>query len=262
MVGDTSYRPGDPCWIDLGTPDIDGAKAFYAALLGWRPEPAPNAGAAGDYTFFHLGAGDAGAAGAAMPITVAGQPPAWTTYISVADADQTAAAASTAGGRVLMEPMDVFDQGRMALLGDPQDAVIGVWQPRDFAGLAATERPGAYCWSELACRDAAAAREFYGAVFGWRAQAKDFGGARYTEWHGASGLVAGMIEMDEQWPAEIVAHWMVYFAVADCDEVAGRAADLGGRVCVPPSDIPVGRFAVLDDPQGATFSVITMAAPG
>jgi predicted enzyme related to lactoylglutathione lyase len=57
-------------------------------------------------------------------------------------------------------------------------------------------------------------------------------------------------------------HWMPYFQVEDCDAAAANAAKLGGTVCVPPTDIPsIGRFAVLQDPTGATFSVIKMEQP-
>jgi hypothetical protein len=67
-----------------------------------------------------------------------------------------------------------------------------------------------------------------------------------------------MMPMDESWPAAVPAHWMVYFAVDDTDATAAKAAELGGQVSVPPTDIPPGRFAVLNDPQGAVFSVLKM----
>jgi hypothetical protein len=52
---------------------------------------------------------------------------------------------------------------------------------------------------------------------------------------------------------------MPYFAVADTDATASLAQELGGSVTVPPTDIPPGRFALLNDPQGGFFSVIRLA---
>jgi predicted enzyme related to lactoylglutathione lyase len=84
-------------------------------------------------------------------------------------------------------------------------------------------------------------------------------GVEYTEWHIATQAVGGMMHMTEEW-GEMPAHWMLYFAVEDCDEIASRASTLGAKVCVPPTDIAnVGRFAVLNDPQGGVFSVIALA---
>jgi hypothetical protein len=54
-------------------------------------------------------------------------------------------------------------------------------------------------------------------------------------------------------------HWLVYFAVDDSDKTAEKAKGMGGEVMVPPTDIPnIGRFAILNDPQGAGFAVIRL----
>jgi predicted enzyme related to lactoylglutathione lyase len=114
--------------------------------------------------------------------------------------------------------------------------------------------------SELTVRDVDTAKAFYGAVFGWEGDTHPFGPTTYTDWHNPGGpRVAGMIRMTEQWPAEVAPHWMCYFAVADCDAAAARAVELGGTAPVPPTDLPQGRFAVLNDPQGGLFSVIRLA---
>ena len=64
------------------------------------------------------------------------------------------------------------------------------------------------------------------------------------------------MQMTEEW-GELPSHWMIYFSVADCDAAAAKATELGGSVKVPPTDIPpVGRFSVIQDPQGAVFSII------
>ena len=85
--------------------------------------------------------------------------------------------------------------------------------------------------------------------------------AQYTEWVNDGVSIGGMLPMrGAQWQG-VPPHWTIYVTVADCDERAGHAVQLGGSVCVPPMDIPnVGRFSVVSDPQGATFNIIQMAA--
>ncbi len=250
----TIHAPGTPIWVDLGSPDLEASKAFYSSLFGWEghTEPAPEAGG---YTMFHLrGKGVAGAA----PLMSPQQPPAWTTYVSVEDADKTAQRVRDAGGTILMEPMDVLDAGRMAILQDPGGAVVGVWQPRNHRGAEVFNEPGALCWNELDTRDTEAAKAFYGKVFGWGAKSYGAGPTGYTEWQLGEKSVAGMMEMGEAFPAGVPPHWLVYFAVADCEAAAERAKGLGAKVLMPPREIEPGTFAVLSDPQGAAFAIIQM----
>jgi predicted enzyme related to lactoylglutathione lyase len=255
----TSYEPGTPCWVDLSSPDPAVAEAFYGGLFGWDAHTSPDPDAGG-YTLFTMADTLGGIQGhelaAVMPITEEGQPPVWTTYVSVADVDATAKKVTGAGGTLLMEPMDVMGQGRMAIFTDDQGAVLGAWQPLTFRGAGFVNDPNTYCWSELACRDIDKAKAFYREVFGWQAETHPFGSSTYTEWTLNGSSIGGMIQMNEMWPEDLPAHWMPYFAVEDCDAAAERAADLGGAISVPPHDIPIGRFAVLDDPSGAFFSVI------
>lgn len=257
MPAKTEYAPGTPSWADLGSPDMAASKAFYQGLFGWEGDTAPQP-EAGGYTMFRLGDKHVAGVGPAFE----GQPPAWATYVTVASADETANVAVEAGGRVLMGPLDVLDVGRMAVLLDPVGAPISIWEARAFPGAQLVNEPNAMCWNELATRDIEAAKAFYGRVFGWEGTTREYGGSTYTEFMLGGVPVAGMIGMNDQWPAHVPSHWMVYFAVDDTDATASRAAELGGSVSVPPTDIPPGRLAVLNDPQGAVFSVIRMAIPG
>jgi predicted enzyme related to lactoylglutathione lyase len=111
----------------------------------------------------------------------------------------------------------------------------------------------------LACRDIEAAKRFYGHVFGWGGNTQQMGPMTYTEWKLGDKSIGGMARMDENWPAEVPPHWMVYFSVDDCDAAVAKVAELGGTVSVPPLDIPPGRFSVVNDPHGAVFSVIKLA---
>jgi len=250
-----SYAAGTPSWVDLASPDIDASVAFYHALLGWDAAEGPPE--AGGYRIFELRGAPVAGIG---PIMMPGQPPAWTTYVSVDDADATIAKVKAAGGMVFVEPMDVLDVGRMAVFADPTGAACALWQPRSHKGAGLVNEPGTLIWNELSTRDTATAAAFYASVFGWEAATSDMGGTEYTEWKLDGTTIGGMMSMPDEVPAEVPAYWLTYFAVADCDDAVANASASGATVLVPATDIPPGRFAVLVDPVGATFAVITMAA--
>jgi hypothetical protein len=254
------YPPGTPSWVELNSPDADASAAFYAAAMGWDASaPGPVEETGGYRMFEQSGQNVAGL----MPHMQEGQPTAWVTYVSVADADETAAKVKAAGGSVLVDPMDVMDIGRMALFADPSGAAFGIWQPRTFAGADLVNEPGSLCWNEVLTRNAEAARAFYPAVFGWVAGRPQFEGApeSYVVWELDGQAVGGMMPMTDEWfPPEIPPHWSVTFAVTDCDATVARAQEHGATVTSPPMDMPIGRFAGLLDPQGASFAVMRLAA--
>jgi predicted enzyme related to lactoylglutathione lyase len=147
------------------------------------------------------------------------------------------------------------------VFADPTGAVFGVWQPRTFAGADLVNEPNSVCWNEVMTRDAEADKAFYPAVFGWDAGRPSFEGApeSYTVWELAGKPVGGMMQMaGDFFPPEVPAHWNVCFAVADCDATVARARELGATVVMEPMDMPIGRFAGLIDPQGASFTVMQM----
>ena len=253
------YAPGTPCWVELSSPDADASAAFYGQVMGWSAiEPGP-AEETGGYRMFQQ---DGKAVGGLMGHMQEGQPTAWATYVSVADADETADKVKAAGGSVVVEPMDVMELGRMAFFADPAGAVFGVWQPKAFAGADVVNEPNSLCWNEVLTRDPEAGRAFYPSIFGWAAGRPSFGGApqSYVVWELDGRPVGGMMEMtDEMFPPEVPAHWGVCFAVADCDATAAKAHELGATTTVEPTDMPIGRFAGFIDPQGASFTVMKLA---
>lgn len=251
----TSYEPGTPCWVDLGSPDPDASAAFYGGLFGWETAEAGPAEETGGYRMFTLGGKAVAGVG---PLMNEGQPAVWSTYVSVDDAAATVARATGAGGSVVVEPTPAMDAGHFAFFTDTVGAAVGVWQPGRHAGCELVNEPGALTWNELACRDPEAARPFYEAVFGWKAETAPMGEASYTTWSVADRPVAGMIQMTEQWPPEVPSHWMTYFAVEDCEAATNRAGELGATTLAPPTEIEVGTFAALSDPNGSAFSVIRL----
>ncbi|MBK5229892.1 MAG: VOC family protein [Thermoleophilia bacterium] len=252
----SEYKPGTPCWVSLSSPEIPVSAKFYEQLFGWRFVVAGDPAQTGGFGFLMQQDHDVAGIGPVMDSA----PSAWTTFISVTDAAQTAEAVKAAGGRVLFEPMQVLDVGHMAVFADPAGAVFAVWQPLTYQGAGIVSESVSFTWNELTTRDIDGSKAFYAAVFGWRAEHMPMpSGMNYFRWMCDGEQVAGMIEMDDKWPPAVPAHWMVYFAVADADATAAKAAELGGSVAVEPFDISVGREAVLTDPFGATFSVIKMA---
>lgn len=256
----TSYEPGIPCWIDLASSDLDATVEFYGQLFGWDVPEAENAEQTGGYRLAMLkGKPVAGL----MPQMQAGQPVAWSTYVAVQDTDATAAKVREAGGSVVAEPMDVMELGRMAVFTDPAGAFFGVWQPGTFVGAELVNENGAFTWSELNTRDPDAAKQFYGTVFGWSFEDKEFEGmGTYTMFSAAGATGGGIFDMRGRVPDEVPPNWLTYFAVEDTDATVAKTGDLGGGTNMGPVDIPAGRFAVLHDPQGGVFAVITPSEAG
>ncbi|MDH6125361.1 VOC family protein [Kitasatospora sp. GP82] len=237
-----------PSWVELGTSDPEAARVFYHELFGWRVETDTRPEIDG-YSLLWLG--DAPVA-AITAIASPKQSTAWLVCFAVSDAEATAAAVADAGGTVLRAPTDVSDEGRFAVLGDPSGAVFTIWQAKSFKGAGVLNEPGSLGWVELATRDTEGAKEFYSRVFGWSVTI----GEMYTQWGLDGRDFGGMLDMGDQFPAEVAPYWMPYFAVADVDSTAERAAALGATVMLPPTDVPEGpRLAVLHDAQGARFGI-------
>ena len=167
----TEYAPGTFCWVELTTTDQDAAKAFYGELLGWAAEDRPVGEGGYVYSMMQVGGKNVGAI-ALQPEQQreAGVPPLWNSYVSVEDADATAARAGELGATVHAPPFDVMDVGRMAVIQDPQGAFFEIWQPREHFGASLVNAPGALVWNELASPDLEASSAFYGALFGWKVE--------------------------------------------------------------------------------------------
>lgn len=248
----TAPTSGLPLWVDLGTSDVVDAKRFYTELFGWTAHVSGDD--YGGYTIFNLDGRPAAGAG---PLFGEAQPTAWSTYISSDDVDATAELVEAAGGKVLVPPFDVGVQGRMAACLDPAGAPFSVWQAGTMIGAEVLDVPGALTWSELTTRDVEGSVAFYGRVFGWVGRDSEYVTTPYTVWELDGRMIGGLQPMvGAGWPDDLAAHWMLYFAVRHCDETAELAQALGGQVVRAPTNIPMGRYAVLEDPQGGTFSIL------
>lgn len=258
-MSDATAAIGTWCWPELATRDLPAARAFYGGLLGWDGYDVPSAG--GAYTIFRIAGRDCGAAYRMSAEQASkGLPVHWLNYVKVASVDQAADRLKELGGAVTAGPFDVEGVGRMAAVKDPSGVGFALWQDAGHCGVAVQGVPGAHCWTERMTREPEAAIAFYTSLCGWTAQTRSDMGFPYTEFYQGETPVGGLMPMvGPEWEG-VPEHFMQYFLVEDCDASAARAAELGGKVCVPPSDIPgVGRFAILDDPQGATFGILRMA---
>ncbi|GAA2629313.1 VOC family protein [Actinomadura fulvescens] len=252
----TGYPPGWPSWAELATPDAEASKDFYCALFDWYsytltvPEK-------GDYEMFTLGGIQGPEVAGMQTLADDAQRPSWSCYFRTDDLQATVDAAEAQGGQELLPLTRVADLGEMALCADPQGADFGLWLPQNLQGAGVMDEPSAMCWVELACRDTEQAIRFYGEVFGWRAVRRDYHNSVYSDFKVGAWSVAGMVLMDELWPPNYPAHWIPYFWVEDCDATAARAAELGAKIRVPPTDVEPGRYAMMTDPTGARVAVLT-----
>jgi hypothetical protein len=249
MTEVSRHEPGSFCWAELATTDDAGAKKFYTTLFGWSFEDSP-AGPDMIYTTLKKGEKRVGALYKLGP-DQKGVPPHWNTYVSVASADASAKKAKDLGGKLLMEPFDVMDFGRMAIVQDQQGAIISLWETKTHIGAEIVNEPGSLCWAELDTTDTESAKKFYTGLFGWGT--KD--SPEYIEWLRGGTSIGGMMKIPKEW-GPVPPNWLVYFMVADVDASAKKAGELGAGTIVPPTDIPdAGRFAVLHDQQGAVFAI-------
>lgn len=251
ITADTNDAPD---WVDLSTPDVEGAVEFYSKLLDWTVDKTPTP--MGDYYIARQHGHQVAGLMAQSPDT-AGTPPMWTMYINVAAVDETAAEVEPAGGTVLSGPFEIPD-GRVAVIADPTGAVFGVIStPLEHSDKRwFSVESGAVCWVELLTRDTSRAERFYDRVFGWTAETDDGGETPYTIFRLNDEDVAGMMGMPEEVPSEAPSHWMIYFAVEDCETAEKRAEALGGRVLRRTSEIEIGKFAVIEDPYAAPFQIM------
>jgi predicted enzyme related to lactoylglutathione lyase len=263
MTEMTRHDAGMLCWADLETSDPSAAKGFYGELFGWsfKDEPMTEGGV---YSMAQV-RGKSVAALAKMEPERAKQGilPHWNTYISVTDVEATTKKVAPAGGKVLEAPFDAMGEGRMAIVQDPTGAILYLWQPLKHQGATLMNETGALCWAELMTHDTKAAGDFYAKVLGWKPETMDMGPmGQYTVFGVGKAQATGMMELPKE-ASMAPSAWSIYVAVENCDATVTKATKMRGKVLVPARDAKdVGRFAVLQDPQGAVICVLQPSPRG
>jgi uncharacterized protein len=242
---DSNQPLGTPTWIELDTPDVDQATAFYRALFGWDFEQV-----AADYTKCRLD-GRAVAGIVSAPDAAAFQ---WNVYLATGDCDGTAKRVTEAGGTLLAAPAEFDGLARTAIVVDPVGARFGLWQGRSLVGCQVVNEPNSLVRNDLATPGPEPARQFYTAVFGFTLDRNedlpdfDFTFLRRPDGHEVGGIFGA--------PSMPASSWSTTFEVADTDAVVARATAAGGTAG-EPDNMLYGRFAAITDPFGTEFSVIT-----
>lgn len=255
MAETTSHPEGTFCWVELSTSDQKGGVAFYRNLFGWGLDDQPM-GPTETYSLLKVNGKDAAAA-----CTLRAEeknmnvPPHWNMYIAVKNVDEMTKKAEQLGGKVLAQPFDVMDAGRMSVIQDPTGAVFELWQSGKSQGMGVKGQAGTLCWSELTTGNTKAAHSFYTQLFGWSLKPSTMPDMEYTEFSVGGKAEGGIMPTPKEMP-NVPPNWLPYFMVDDVDGTAKKATSDGGKALVPPTDIPnTGRFSVLMDPQGAPFAV-------
>jgi predicted enzyme related to lactoylglutathione lyase len=253
MPAITSYPPGRPAWVDLLSADPDEARRFYAELFGWTFEIGPPQ--AGGYTMCLVGGEPVAGIGqsTSSPDGFPAPPAAWTTY-RADDAVETAVHdVERHGGTVLIAPLDVLDESRIAVAADPTNAVFGLWEAKLHVGSRIVREPGTPCWHECLTPDSEAAVAFYVSLFGY--EPERLSGFDYTALRIGGEVVCGVYGDS---PTDAPPTWATFFAVEDADKAAHRAMTLGGSVVREPFESTYGRVAEVRDPEGAAFTVLQL----
>ncbi|GAA3097585.1 VOC family protein [Streptomyces goshikiensis] len=256
-----AFAEGAPCWVDASLPDVEAGKRFYGELFGWTFGPGAGPRYGGYTQAYSLGRNVAALAPQAR------RPDAHRlgVYLYTSDAYACAARIRAAGGQMVMDPQPVGPYGTAAMAADPGGAVFGLWQPGTHHGFDAQQEPYTYCWSEVYTRARDAVDVFYSKVFGYVPEDQDDpgSGVEYRVWSppgsvpGSDTAVLGRTMITDAFPEIMPAHFLLYFAVPDCDQTVATAKRLGGRVTADPFDTPYGRIAVLADNQGAVFGILS-----
>ena len=233
----SEYAPGEFCWVDLSTTDVEAAKSFYGDLLGIEAEAAPgDPEETGGYGFFMKGGKMLAGVG---PVQSGEGHSAWSSYVKVEDADATADKVKDAGGSVFFGPADLpNDAGRVAMLRDPSGAFFGVVEQNRNPGAQLVNEPGAWTWNNLLTRDIEGAKDFYGKVFGWTAEHNDEAPPNVLMWQVEGQRwpegMGGLMGITDDLPAEMPAHWQVYFIVDNADEAIAKAESNGAEARLRP----------------------------
>lgn len=268
----TEYAQGIPSWFDLGVPDQEAAKSFYADIFGWTYVDNPmemNGEPAGTYSMAMIGGNTPGGVFTQPKEHIEqGMPPAWQVYFTVNDIDASTAQVSELGGTVVVEPFNVEPMpsmtiGRMSIIQDPGGAHANLWQAISHIGASVRGEHGAIHWIECLSGDKDASVSFYTELFGVSMMSMPGMEEGYYMVAMIDGQPAfGVMDIpQEATDAGAPPHWGIYFHVDDIDATMELAVSKGAKVLTPAFDLQgVSRIGHIFDPQGAVLGLGTPTA--
>ena len=248
-------------WYELLTTDPKAAIAFYTEVVGWRAQQWEGS----DYMMWVASQGALGGVSQLPEAAVRmGAPPYWQANVEVANVDESCAKVKQLGGQVI-HVEDVPTVGRLAVIADPQGAVLALFTPTGSMESHDTAKSGEFSWHELYTTDYQAAFAFYQQIAGWeKLGAFDMGPGmgEYLLWGRNGKQLGGMMTMPKEMKTPdgkpVPPSWMYYITVADFDAAFERAKAKGARVLNGPMEVPgKQRIVQLMDPQGAAFALVT-----
>lgn len=253
----TQPLPGKVVWHDLLTEDPTAARRFYADLFGWTFRDV-SLGRGQSYTVIEHDGRIIGGLVGARRINPDVNVSRWIPVLSIADMDAAMAAVRAGGGTVFQTPLDIPQRGTVAVVADPQGALLTLLEPRDSDPMDRAAEPGDWLWNEIWSSDPEATLTFYQSlVSAYTVERKEDDDYRLLSASGAPRV--GVVRK----PVERIADtWVAYVRVLDPAATAAAAQRLGGEILLPPRENPRGgSVAILNDPTGAGFLVQSWEPP-
>lgn len=248
----TKYPEGTFCWASIVSTDLNLTENFLSAIFGWNTVSVPAEGG-GKYTLFQLKGKDI-AGGIQRPPEMGEIPSHWQSYVSVDHLEATLSKAQELGAIVMMPPVDSV-YGRTASIVDPTGALLNFWQAKEKIGAEMVNDTGAMVWNELHTNDRDAAVAFYRDLFGWELNYNPEN--QYTDILNKGRRNGGILQIPPEW-RKMPSNWAVYFTVQNIDSSLAKVKSHGGQVIGKPKEIPLGRFALIQEPAGAHFLIMEL----
>ena len=260
MTTRTGFTEGEICWTDLQTSDVAAAKAFYAAVFGWRFEDLPTPDGR-SYAQAFLGEDLVTVIAPQNPQQLAaGTPGRWNVYFASSDARELADGLVHAGGTLEFGPEDVGGTGVMVFFAPPGGGTTGAWQAGSHAGTVRSGEHGALAWAELLTPEPQSAVGFFQQLF--RQDVTEYpqdDGGKYSTLMVNGVEVAGIAAVPADAEGTLEPGWHVYFGVSSVAGAVAAAEAAGGTVLIAPDGAEeAGTIATLEDPQGGVFSVLEL----